>query len=124
MKSWKKSGKIVAIPILLLFLVVGGIMSACSPAPAASGSGEHPLVGQWLSEHDGLFWYDFRADGSATRGIRPNTETFYWEASGGYVNMTFGFATEEWGYSLDRQGNTVTFTNSLTPGYIFVFSRE
>jgi hypothetical protein len=121
----KKARKNVSIPILmLLILVVGGLMSACGSALASSEAGEHVLVGEWISSHDGLFWYDFRADGTGTRGIRPNTETFSWAASGGDVTMVFGFAAEVWGYSLDRQGNTATFTNEHTPGYIFVFNRQ
>jgi len=109
-KLWK-----AAAATLLLVLAVG-LFTAC-------GDSADALVGHWHSNIN-EFRYEFRANGTGTRGVTPYTEDFRWEVSGSNITMRFTderTLPEEWGFTIRR--NMLTFTNRLRPGYVFEFER-
>ena len=111
------------LALLILLILTTGLLSAC--LSNSYDDGEHPLIGTWISDIND-FQYDFHEDGTGIRGIRPETESFRWRTEDGYLIMNFGpevWPVEEWSYNMSRNRNSVTFTNRLTPGYEFPFSR-
>ena len=109
--------KFVALCILFIFAV--GALAACG----GSADPEEALVGRWVSDIVDDQWYQFRANGTGAREIPPFArEDFDWEVVGGNVIMQFDTHDEVWGFTIRR--NTVTFTDTRQPDYVFPFSRE
>ncbi|MCL2202104.1 MAG: DUF5640 domain-containing protein [Oscillospiraceae bacterium] len=114
MKMLKRVGRLAVLSVILVLAM--GSLTACS-------NSEQDLVGTWLSTLND-FQYDFYADGTGVRGIHPDTEEFTWRLERNNLIMNFGphqWPVEEWGFRI--RGNTITFTNRLTPGYVFEFER-
>ena len=111
---------IVRTVIMAFVLVLAlGMFTACS----SDDDGE-ALVGRWLSNVND-FQYDFHAGGTGVRGVYPaGMEEFRWRIERGYLIMNIGpyqWPVEEWSFTIRR--NLLTFSNRLTPGYVFEFDR-
>ena len=110
MKTIKKSWKFTIMAVF--FVLAVGLLTAC---------GEDAFVGTWVSDEDG-FQYIFNADGTGSRGLPPDLETFSWRRERGNLILTEGVGMEQWGYTL--RSNTITFTHEAFPGYVFIFNRR
>jgi len=62
----------------------------------------HPLIGTWVWDGDDSFIYEFRPDGTATRGFYNNRFDFYWLVYENNLFMDIGprFMIEHWVFTI------------------------
>ncbi|MCL2839037.1 MAG: hypothetical protein FWE04_08285 [Oscillospiraceae bacterium] len=84
---------------------------------------DHPLVGTWAWDGNGSWQYIFDGDGTGTRGIFPDIETFRWSIpEAGHITMNIrGGMREQWSYTID--GAVFTLDSRQVAGVTYSYVR-
>jgi len=83
----------------------------------------HPLIGTWAWDGNGSWQYIFDSDGTGTRGIFPDIETFRWSIpEDGHITMNIrGGMREQWSYTID--GAEFTLDSRQVAGMTYSYLR-
>jgi len=70
---------------------------------------DHELVGTWNWDNNARWQYNFNADGTGTRGLPDEIQSFNWSIPGeGRLRLSQrGYRTENWDYTIDGQRLTL-----------------
>ena len=80
------------------------------------------VIGTWAWDANELYLYTFNADGTGTRGLPDEVETFTWSVpESGRVDMRVGTMTERWDYVVED--NVFTLTSRQIAGMEFSYIR-
>ena len=84
---------------------------------------DSPLVGQWSWIEGADYVYTFEADGTGSRGIPGQMETFNWSIPGdGRLRISgTGIAAEQWNYTIT--GDTLRIDSRQVSGLTFSYTR-
>ena len=82
----------------------------------------HLLVGIWIWDLDSSFAYDFRADGTGTRGFLGRPESFTWETSGDHLVMRLLLMDESWTFTIS--GDVLEIDSRQVPGMMWRYIRQ
>jgi len=82
----------------------------------------HPLIGNWAWDQNDDYIYEFRTDGSGTRGFSANRYNIYWYVYDDVLLMDVGGRVEEWSFVID--GNVLTINSLQAAGVTWSYIRE
>ena len=122
--------KKVGMVILMLVLCVG--LAACGPISDLADRflggnqdlSDHVLVGTWNWDDNALWQYTFNEDGSGTRGLPDDMDTFTWSIpDDGHLRMNVrGGIMEHWNYTIT--GDALTLESRQVAGMTYHYMRE
>ena len=97
-----------------------GADASAPPAAGAPAGDEHyaGLVGTWDWDESALFTYVFNADGTGTRGIPGNIESFEWRTIGDNLMIDF----ESWTFTIED--GVLTIDSRQIAGMTFSYIRR
>ncbi|MCL2842882.1 MAG: DUF5640 domain-containing protein [Oscillospiraceae bacterium] len=107
------------LTVALLITMLFGLMG-CGDARDVS---DHPLVGTWSWVEDGLWQWQFQADGTGTRGVTGEETRFVWSIEdGGHLRLNVqGGSRESWSYLIS--GYSLTLDNRQLAGETYTYRR-
>jgi len=69
---------------------------------------DHELVGVWAWDGNPFWQYDFRGDGTGTRGMPDDGQEFTWSIRGsGHIRMVVNHRREDWNYIINDYNLTL-----------------
>ena len=74
----------------------------------------HPLIGTWAWDNDDAFIYEFRPDGTVTRGFDGTRAELYWYTFGNNLLIDVGFMIEHWTFTIED--GVLTIVSAQVPG--------
>ena len=82
----------------------------------------HPLVGTWAWDLNSGFVYNFKADGTGTRGFPWEIESFIWESSDNHLVIRLLLEDESWTFIIDN--DVLTIDSRQFPGLVWRYVRQ